>query len=74
MLRVIATDVQGIRLSKVNEVMRPNMVFHYVNDGLGNFVHQMKDWHETMLEHGNICKKKACEFLKHTFVYTYPPF
>jgi hypothetical protein len=61
LLRVIATNVRGIRLSKVNEVMHPSMVFHCVNDGFGNLVHRMKDWHETMLEHGNIRKKKACE-------------
>jgi hypothetical protein len=61
LLRVIATDVRGIRLSKVNEVMHPNMVFHCVNDGLGNSVHRMKDWHETMLEHENICKKRVHE-------------
>jgi hypothetical protein len=61
LLRVIATDVRGIHLSKVNEVMHPGMVFHCVNDGLGNSVHRMKDWHETMFEHGNICKKRACE-------------
>jgi hypothetical protein len=24
----------------------------------------MKDWHETMLEHGNICKKRVHEFKK----------
>jgi len=61
LLRVTATDVQGIRLSKVNELMHPGMVFHCVNDGLGNSVHRMKDWHETMLKHGNIRKKKVCE-------------
>jgi hypothetical protein len=61
LLHVIATNVWGIHLSKVNEVMHHNMVFHCVNDGLDNLVHQMKDWHETMLEHGNIRKKKAHE-------------
>jgi hypothetical protein len=61
LLCVIAIDVQGICLSKVNEVMHPSMVFHCVNDGLGNSMHQMKDWHETMLEHGNIHKKKVHE-------------
>jgi hypothetical protein len=61
LLHVIATDVQGIRLSKVNEIMHPGMVFHCVNDGFGNSVHRMKDWHETMLEHGNIRKKRAHE-------------
>ncbi len=61
LLHVIATDVRGIHLSKVNEVMHPGMVFHCVNDGLDNSVHRMKDWHETMLEHGNICKKRDRE-------------
>ncbi len=61
LLRVIATNVRGIRLSKVNEVMHPGMVFHYINDGFDNSVHRMKDWHEIMLEHGNIRKKKAHE-------------
>jgi hypothetical protein len=48
LLRVIATNVRGIHLSKANEIMHPNMVFHCVNDGLGNLVHWMKDWYETM--------------------------
>jgi hypothetical protein len=61
LLRVIATNVRGIHLSKVNEVMHLSMVFHCVNDGLGNSVHRMKDWHEIMLKHGNIHKKRACE-------------
>jgi hypothetical protein len=61
LLRVMATDVRGIHLSKVNEVMHFDMVFHCINDGLGNSMHHMKDWHEMMLEHGNICKKRACE-------------
>jgi hypothetical protein len=43
LLCVIAIDVGGIYLSKANEVMHPNMVFHYVNDGLGSSKHQMKD-------------------------------
>jgi hypothetical protein len=61
LLRVIATNVRGIYLSKANEVMHPGMVFHCINDGRGNLVHRMKDWHETMLEHGNIHKKRAHE-------------
>jgi hypothetical protein len=61
LLCVIAIDVWSICLSKVNEVMRPDMVFHCVNDGFGNSVYRMKDWHETMLEHGNIYEKKVHE-------------
>jgi hypothetical protein len=29
----------------------------------------MKDWHETMLEHGNICKKRVHEFKKHNTIF-----
>jgi hypothetical protein len=54
--------------------MHPGMVFHYVNDGLGNSMHQMKDWHETMLEHGNIRKKRVHEAKKHKLVCTIPHF
>jgi hypothetical protein len=61
LLHVIATNVRGIRLSKADEIMHPNMVFHCVNDGLGNSMHRMKNWPETMLEHGNIRKKRAYE-------------
>ncbi len=59
LLCIIAIDVQSIHLS--NEVKYPDMVFHCVNAGLGDLVHWMKDWHETMLEHGNIRKMRACE-------------
>ncbi len=41
--------------------MHLDMVFHCVNDDLGNLEHRMKDWHETMLEHGNIYNKRAHE-------------
>jgi hypothetical protein len=61
LLCVIATDVRHIHLSKVNEIMHLGMIFHCVNDGLGNSVHRMEDWHETMLKHGNIRKKGAYE-------------
>jgi uncharacterized coiled-coil protein SlyX len=59
LLRVIAINIRSIHLSKSNEVMHPNMVFHCINDGLNNLVHRMKDWQETMLKHENICKKKV---------------
>jgi len=39
LLHVIATNVWSIRLSKANEVMHPGMVFHCINDGLGNSMH-----------------------------------
>jgi hypothetical protein len=65
-LCVIVTNIQGIHLSKVNEIMHPNMVFHYMNCDIGNSMHWMKDWHKTKLKHGNIYKKRAHEFQKTT--------
>jgi hypothetical protein len=43
------------------EVMHFDMAFHCVNDELNISVHQMKDWHEMILEHGNIWKKRVHE-------------
>jgi hypothetical protein len=70
LLRVIAANVRGIRLSKVNEVMHPSMVFHCFNDRLGNSVRRMKDWHEMMLEHGKFVRKRLMNKKKQKFVYT----
>jgi len=42
-LRVIAIDIQNIFLSKVNEVMPFDMVFHCVNYRFNNSMHQMID-------------------------------
>jgi hypothetical protein len=36
LLGVVATNVQGVHLSKASKIMHPCMVFHYINDGLGN--------------------------------------
>jgi hypothetical protein len=33
LLRVIALNVSNICLSKMNEILRPSMVFHRINDG-----------------------------------------
>jgi hypothetical protein len=59
LLHVIASNVRSTCLSKVNEIMHPNMVFHHVNDGLSNLVHCMKGWHATIIKHANICRKKV---------------
>jgi hypothetical protein len=61
LLHVIAIDVWSICLSKANEIMHPDMVFHCVNDGLGNSMYWTKDWHETMLKYGSIDKTKVHE-------------
>jgi hypothetical protein len=36
LLGVVATNVQGVHLSKASKIMHPCMVFHCINDGFGN--------------------------------------
>jgi hypothetical protein len=43
-------------VNHANESMRLGMVLNHMEDGLGNSVNQLKDWHETMLQHANSCK------------------
>jgi hypothetical protein len=39
--------------------MHPRMVFRRVDDGFGNSINWMKDWHEPIMEHLNTHKKKG---------------
>jgi hypothetical protein len=56
-MRVLACNIRNIRLTKANAVSHPGLVLHRVKDGLGNSVKRFKDWHETMLNHTNVCTK-----------------
>ncbi len=60
-LRVLARNIRNIRLTKANVVSHPILVLHYVEDGLGNSVKHLKDWHETMLNHTNVYTKRCHE-------------
>ncbi len=73
LLHVIATNVRGIRLSKVNEFMHLDMVFHFVNDGLFNSLHRMKDWHETIFVKRRFMNKKTqiCLYLSPILIFHY---
>jgi hypothetical protein len=59
LLCVVASNVQNIHLSKVNEIMHLSMMFHHINDGPNNLLHQMR--HETMVEHANTHRKRVHE-------------
>jgi hypothetical protein len=61
LLRVVASNVWSIFFSKANKILHQGMVFHQVNDGLGNSVNRMKDWHEMIRGHANTHKKKVHE-------------
>jgi hypothetical protein len=56
-MRVLACNIRNICFTKVNLVLHPRLVLHRVEDGLGNSVKQLKDWHETMLNQTNVHTK-----------------
>jgi hypothetical protein len=56
-MKVLTSNICNIHLTKVNAVSHPGLVLHYVEDGLGNSVKQLKDQHETMLNYTNVRTK-----------------
>ncbi len=55
--RILACNICNIRLTNRNAVLHPGLVLHHIEDGLGNSVKQLKDWHETMFNHTNVRTK-----------------
>lgn len=60
-MRLVALNIWNICLTKVNESLHLGMVFQLVEDGIGNLVKWLKDWHETMFEDKNACNKRCHE-------------
>jgi hypothetical protein len=60
-MRVLACSIHNIRLTKANAISHPRLVLHCVEDGLRNSVKQLKDWHETMLNHTNVHTERCHE-------------
>jgi hypothetical protein len=48
-------------LAWVNKSMHLGMVFCWMDDGFKNSMNRMKDWHKTMMEHLDTCKKRTRE-------------
>jgi hypothetical protein len=44
-MRVLACNIRNIRLTKANAISHPGLVLRCVEDGLGNSVKRLKDWH-----------------------------
>jgi hypothetical protein len=53
-MRVLTCNICNIRFTKANVILHRGLVLHHVEYGLGNNVKQLKDWHETMLNHINV--------------------
>jgi len=60
-MKVLACNICNIHLIKANAISHPGLVLHRVKNGLGNNVKRLKDWHETMLNHTNVCTKQSHE-------------
>jgi hypothetical protein len=60
-MKVPTCNICDIRLTKANVVLHPGLMLHHVEDGLGNSVKRLKDWHETMLNHTNVRTKQCHE-------------
>jgi hypothetical protein len=56
-MKVLACNICNICLTKANAISHPGLVLHRVEDGLGNSVKRLKDWHETMFNHTNVRTK-----------------
>ncbi len=56
-MRVLACNIRNIRLTKANAISHLGLVLRPVEDGLGNNVKRLKDWHEIMLNHTNVRTK-----------------
>jgi hypothetical protein len=55
-LQIVASKIQALHVNHANESMHLDMVLNHMEDGLGNSVNHIKDWHETILQHANSCK------------------
>jgi hypothetical protein len=56
-MRVLACNIHNIHLTKENVVLHLGLVLHRVENGLGNSVKWLKNWHETMFNHTNVHTK-----------------
>jgi hypothetical protein len=60
-MKVLACNIRNIHLTKANAISHLGLVLHRVENGLGNSVKRLKDWHETMFNHTNVCIKQCHE-------------
>ncbi len=58
-MRVLACNIRNIRLTKANAISHPGLVLCHIENGLGNSVKWLKDWHEIMFNHTNV-RTKQC--------------
>jgi hypothetical protein len=60
-MRRLTCNICDIHLTKANAFSHPRLVLQHIEDGLGNSVKWLKDWHETMFNHTNVYTKQCHE-------------
>jgi len=60
-MKILTCNIHNIHLTKANVVSHPRLALHHVEDGLGNSVKQLKNWHEKMFNHTNVHIKQCHE-------------
>ncbi len=60
-MKILTCNIHNIHLTKANVVSHPGLALHHVEDGLGNSVKQLKNWHEKMFNHTNVRIKQCHE-------------
>jgi hypothetical protein len=56
-MRILACNIRNIRLTNANAISHQGLVLHRIENGLGNNVKLLKDWHEIMFNHTNVRTK-----------------
>jgi hypothetical protein len=60
-MRILTCNICNMRLTKANAFLHPRLVLQHVENGLGNNVKWLKNWHETMFNHTNVHTKQCHE-------------
>jgi hypothetical protein len=53
-MRVLACNIHNTHFTKANIVLHPGLVLHHIEDGWGNNVKWLKNWHKIMFNHTNV--------------------
>jgi hypothetical protein len=56
-MRIRALDIWNIHFTKANGWLHPRMMIFHVEDDLGNFIIELKYWHERMVMYTNVHNK-----------------
>ncbi len=56
-MKILACNICNIHFTKANAILHQRLVLHRIEDGLGNTIKWLKEWHEIMFNHTNVHTK-----------------